>query len=292
VSLVAVTFLVLALARPQAEVALPRSEGTLILTFDVSGSMSAEDVGTTRLEAAKAAARTIVAERPDGVVIGVVAFSDGGISVQIPTADRVSLDEAISRLAPTLGTSVGEGILVSLDTIARLEQGTPAGYYSSLEPVTSPTLAPGEPGSHAAAAIVLLSDGENTVPPDPATTALTAAGHGVRVHTVAVGSPGGAELDLEGFMVHTTPNAAVLRYVADVTTGTAHVVESVPSPLPEGAVVGPVDSVDPAVIYASLSRQLTVDPEPVELTALVGGLGGLLLVSALVFSLIVSGRAA
>src|SRR5262245_17496423 len=41
--LVALTLLVIALARPQAVVSLPRLGGTVILTFDVSGSMAADD---------------------------------------------------------------------------------------------------------------------------------------------------------------------------------------------------------------------------------------------------------
>ena len=71
--------LIVALARPQATIAVPRLEGTLMLTFDVSASMAADDADPSRLEAAKATAREIVARRPPGVVIGVVAFSNAGI---------------------------------------------------------------------------------------------------------------------------------------------------------------------------------------------------------------------
>ena len=48
--------MMLALARPQTQVSLPRIEGTVILAFDVSGSMAANDMQPTRMEAAKAAA--------------------------------------------------------------------------------------------------------------------------------------------------------------------------------------------------------------------------------------------
>ena len=47
-----------ALARPQAVVDLPREEGTVILAFDVSGSMAADDLKPTRMDAAKAATRS------------------------------------------------------------------------------------------------------------------------------------------------------------------------------------------------------------------------------------------
>ncbi len=67
---------------------LPRIEGTVILTFDVSGSMAADDLKPTRMEAAKAAALDFVDSQPTSVRIGVVAFSDGGITVQSPTDKR------------------------------------------------------------------------------------------------------------------------------------------------------------------------------------------------------------
>ena len=41
------------LARPQAVLALPRQEGTVILCFDVSASMAADDLSPSRMEAAK-----------------------------------------------------------------------------------------------------------------------------------------------------------------------------------------------------------------------------------------------
>src|SRR5512141_1794637 len=70
--------LLFAAARPEREVALPRIQGTVILAFDVSGSMAANDMQPTRMEAAKVAARTFVQEQPPSVLIGVVAFSDSG----------------------------------------------------------------------------------------------------------------------------------------------------------------------------------------------------------------------
>src|SRR5688500_14742043 len=70
-SMLAPIVLILAVARPQTVVGLPRLEGTIILTFDVSGSMAADDLKPTRLEAAKAAARQFVQRQPSTVQIGV-----------------------------------------------------------------------------------------------------------------------------------------------------------------------------------------------------------------------------
>src|SRR4051794_22931118 len=42
--LVALTILIVALARPQTTVSLPKMEGIVVLAFDVSGSMAADDM--------------------------------------------------------------------------------------------------------------------------------------------------------------------------------------------------------------------------------------------------------
>src|SRR5262249_2295670 len=110
--------LIIALARPQTEVSLPRIEGTVILAFDVSGSMAADDMQPSRMEAAKAAVEDFVQRQPSTVQIGVVAFSDSGLSVQAPSNDQGTVLAAIKRLTPERGTSLGNGILASLKAIA------------------------------------------------------------------------------------------------------------------------------------------------------------------------------
>src|SRR5690349_474903 len=73
--LIGITILIFSLARPQATMSVPKIEGTVMLTFDVSGSMAAEDLQPTRMEAAKVAARDFVERQPSGISIGVVVFS-------------------------------------------------------------------------------------------------------------------------------------------------------------------------------------------------------------------------
>src|SRR3990172_7746773 len=102
--LIGFTVMTLALARPQGVVGLPTQEGTVILAFDVSGSMAADDLKPTRMEAAKAAAQEFVKRQRSGVIIGVVAFSDGGLAVQAPTSDQDAVLAAINRLSPNRGT--------------------------------------------------------------------------------------------------------------------------------------------------------------------------------------------
>jgi Ca-activated chloride channel family protein len=264
----------IAVARPQATIPVPRVEGTVVLTFDVSGSMAADDVTPSRMEAAKAAAKAIVDRKPPGVVVGVVAFSDSGLSIQTPTSDQATVLTAIDRLGPARGTSLGQGILASLGAIQQAETDIPPSYYSnrSQEPTAAP--APVAPGSHDAAAIVLFSDGENNERPDPVAAAQTAADRGVRIETVGVGTAAGTTLDLDGFRVQTQLDAALLQQIADLTDGTYQAAADA----------------DPSAVYATLAERLVARDESIEITAVVAAGGLLLLILAGVVSLARSGR--
>jgi Ca-activated chloride channel homolog len=266
--------LAFALGRPAATISLPRVEGTLVLAFDVSASMAASDVAPTRMEVAKAAARTIVERQPPGVVVGVVAFSDAGLAVQTPTSDQATVLAAIDRLAPSRGTSLGQGILAALGAIAQAESDAPAGYYSNRSAAPTATPAPVAPGSHDAAAIVVFSDGENNERPDPMSAAQTAADRGIRILTVGVGTAAGTTLDLDGFRVQSALDEAALRQVSDLTTGTYQA----------------ADALDPSAVYDQLTRHLVVRDEALELTALVAAAGLVLLLGSTILSLARTGR--
>ncbi|HYO44108.1 MAG TPA: VWA domain-containing protein [Candidatus Limnocylindrales bacterium] len=272
------TVLALALARPQATVALPRLEGTLMLVFDVSGSMAADDVAPNRMEVARAAGLDLVGRRPEGVVIGVVAFSDAGVAVQPPTSDSTAVEAAIARLEPTRGTSLGAGILAALDAIEKARAQTPAEYYSNRSPdpsETSATPEPVEPGSDAATLVVVLSDGENNERPNPLEAAAAVADRGIRIVSVGIGTPEGAVLDLDGFRVETSLDEATLRGLADATGG---------------SYAAATDG-DPATgVYDELARALVVRDEPLELTGLVASLGLVLLLGGTALSLLRGGR--
>ena len=87
-ALLALTLLLAALARPQAVIAVPKEQATVVLTMDVSGSMAAEDVEPTRIEAARAAAKDFLDEVPDGFRVGIVGFSSAPHVALSPTDDR------------------------------------------------------------------------------------------------------------------------------------------------------------------------------------------------------------
>ncbi|HET9905282.1 MAG TPA: VWA domain-containing protein, partial [Anaerolineales bacterium] len=215
--LTGITLLLISMARPQATVSVPRIEGTVILTFDVSGSMSADDLQPTRMEAAKLAALDFVDKQPPSVLIGVVAFSDGGISVQAPTENREETISTIERLVPRRGTSIGNGILVALNTIAVAAGDPPLLTTTSMSDGQAPTAAPSPQGWYTSAVVVLLTDGENNQSPDPIAATDLAADLGVRIYTVGIGSAAGATITVEGFTVHSQLNEPILQYIADTT---------------------------------------------------------------------------
>jgi Ca-activated chloride channel family protein len=273
--LAALALLLLALARPESVVSLPRIEGTVMLAFDISGSMAATDLEPTRLEAAKNAARAFVGEQREEILIGVVAFSDGGFTVQAPTDDRDAVLATINRLGPARGTSLGSGILAALKTLEGPEEEAPAESLTDLTPEPTATPTPVPAGVFAPAAIVLLSDGENTTDPDPLEAARGAADRGVRIHTVGIGSAEGITLEVEGFLVHTRLDEAMLRGIAELTGGTYYYA---------------ADEAELQTIYESLDTQLVIKSEKMEVTAIAAGLGMFLLLLGGLLSLLWFGR--
>lgn len=263
------TALVFALARPQAVVSLPRIEGIVMLVFDVSGSMAADDFEPTRMEAAKTAATAFVQGQPTSVQIGVVAFSDGGLAVQAPTGDQAAVLAAIGRLAPNRGTAIGSGLAAALETIFAADQ-PPALQLSDLTQAPPATPTPVPAGTFAPAVIVLLSDGENNARPEPLEVAQAAADRGVRIYTIGVGSAAGTTLTVNGFTVFTQLNEPLLQQMADVTGG---------------QYFNAADEEQLQTIYSGLKPQLVVREQSLEVTALLAGLGIALLLVGGAFSL-------
>ena len=271
--IIGVAVMIVALARPVATVVLPSQQSTVILTLDVSGSMRADDLKPSRLEAAKAAARTFVEKQSPNVRIGVVSFSDSAAIVQAPTTDRQAVFAAISRLTPQRGTAIGRGILTSLDALFE-ETGarpTPPASEPLRLPEPTPVMAPAPPGSYTQGVIVLLTDGQSNMGPRPLDVVDQAANRGVRVYTVGVGSPGGTILRFEGRSVRVALDEDTLKRVAAAT----------------GAQYFKADTqTDLRNIYENLSARLVFKAEQTELTAGFTGLATVLLLTAGTLSLL------
>lgn len=259
--LTALGVLALALARPELTVAEPRREGTVVLAFDVSASMAATDLAPSRIEAAKSAARGFVAEQPAQIKVGVVTFGTNGVITQQPTTDRAAVLAAIDRIGVQGGTALGRGIQTSLTAIAgRTVQidGDPAAGGGTVEQ-QGPDL-----GYFSSAAVILLSDGENTSEPDPVEVAEVASTAGVRIYPIGVGSAAGTVLEIDGFQVATALDEEMLREVAEVTDARYFTAQ---------------DEQQLAEVYDGIDLRWALNRSRMEITALLAG-GAALLVLA------------
>ena len=248
--------------------ALPQREGTVILAFDVSNSMQADDLEPTRIEAAKAAATAFAERQPSTIRIGVVAFGDSAVTVLRPTKVKEDVVAAIRRLAVSGGTSLGQGLFTSLSTIA----GKPLQIDESALESDSGEVDIGFFGS---SAIVLLSDGENTSRPDPLQLAEVASSAGVRVHAIGIGTPEGTVVEVDGFNVATALDEEQLTQIADVT---------------DGSYQRAGDAATLEQIYESVDLKLASVEREREITALFAAAGGLLLALGSLLSIAWFGR--
>lgn len=266
--LVAVALLLAALARPTVAAALPHMEGTVILAFDVSTSMTADDMKPSRLDAAKKAAGAFVRKQPSTIKIGIVAFSDAAFVVQQPTNIQADLLAAIDRLAPQGGTSLSEGMFTSLGAIA----GKPIVVDTD---ATEEDLLALDIGYFGSAVIVMLSDGEHTSQVDPASVAQIAANAGVRVYPIGVGRPEGAVLEIDGYSIATALNEPLLAEIAKVTDGVYFRAE---------------DEARLQQVYETIDLKLTVEGAQTEVTSHLASVALLLLYTGAGLTMLWFGR--
>ena len=210
--LVAVAFLVVALARPQfgTRVETVRSQGQdVMVALDLSLSMLAEDVSPNRLGRARLEIMRIL-QRLDGDRIGLVAFA-GNAFVQAPLtvdygAAAMFLNAMDPSLIPLQGTNLGEAMTVALDAF--------------------------EEGTRDHRVLVIVTDGEDHE--GEIDTALERAlQDGVQIHTVGIGSLEGVPIpevdnngarigfkrDADGNVVTTRLDEVTLQRVAQATGG-------------------------------------------------------------------------
>jgi Ca-activated chloride channel family protein len=274
----ALAAMLLAIARPQATITLPTQHETVILAMDISGSMRATDVEPNRLVAAQNAAKQFVAEQPENVRIGVVAFAGTATVAQAPTRNREDVIAAIDRFQLQRATAIGSGIIVSLAAIFP-DQGIDVGTLTygaemprrgdkAATPPSPPKPVP--PGSYASAVIILLTDGQRTTGPDSIMAAKMAAERGVRVYTVGVGTPEGKIIGFEGWSMRVRLDEETLKEIAKITHA-------------EYFYAG--NAVDLNKVYQALNAKLVLERKKTEITALFAALAALLAVVSAALSL-------
>ncbi len=279
--LLALTALLLAVARPAAVITLPTQHETIILAMDVSGSMRATDVEPNRLAAAQSAAKAFIEDQPRSVRVGIVSFAGTAAVVQPPTHNREDLIAAIDRFQLQRGTAIGSGIVISLATlfpdagidlnsVGRKEK--PRG--SSLDDAKKqdgPEFKPVPPGSYTSAAIILLTDGQRTTGPDSIAAAKLAADRGVRVFTVGIGTVSGATIGFEGWSMHVRLDEDTLKQIANITHGDYYYAGN---------------AAELKKIYQGLTSRFSVEKKETEVTALFAAAGALLALLAAGLSLL------
>ena len=186
---VALAVLLIALAKPQATVAVPTEQARVMIVTDHSGSMQATDVAPNRLAAAKKAAGTFLDALPGQVRVGAIAFNQKADVLQSPTRDHDAVREAIAGIRPAGTTATGDAIKTALATIT----------------------------GKAPAAIVLLSDGKSVRGSDPLAAARAAKARKIPIYTVALGTANGT---INGGQP-VPPDPKTLADIARITGGSA-----------------------------------------------------------------------
>lgn len=188
--------LTIAIARPVADVRVPRERATVLVAMDVSNSMAATDVAPNRFEVAKQAAVEFVRDLPEKFNVGLVSFARTANVVAAPSTNHQATVDAINGLQLNDSTAIGDAVLAGLQAVRTIDPDDP-------------------PPSR----IVLLSDGGNTAgsPIDQAAEAASQAG--VPVSTIAYGTAEGT-VNLEGRDIPVPADTEALQGLADATNGT------------------------------------------------------------------------
>jgi Ca-activated chloride channel family protein len=258
VIVVALAAIGMALARPQVTVAVPIERASVILVFDRSGSMQANDVQPSRLAAARRAAQAFLTKVPSGVRVGAIAFNQTPQALQSPTTDRDAVRIALDQVKAGGTTATGDALRLGLKMT---RSGTRPGAK------TPP------------AAIVLLSDGKSVRGVDPMAAAREAAQAKVPVYTVALGTPQGTiqTHGPNGTMrtEQVPPDPQTMQRIAQVTNAQSYRAE---------------DLTKLEDVYKRLGSQVATERRPREITSAFAGGALLLLAGAAAASLRWFGR--
>jgi Ca-activated chloride channel family protein len=175
--LLSLSFVLLALAQPRWGYTfedVKRKGLDLLIAVDASRSMLSNDVQPNRLERVKLAAQDLISQL-QGDRVGLIAFA-GSAAVQAPlTIDYDAVVEALNDLdiktVPEGGTNISDAIKLAHVVFGKTATGNRA--------------------------LILFTDGEE-LEGDAVKTAQAAAGEGLRIFTVGVGTPQGSLIPITG----------------------------------------------------------------------------------------------
>ena len=241
VLLVAVTALLLSLARPQVSRTVVEDKATVILVVDTSRSMQAEDVEPTRLGAAQEAIRTFLDRAPDDLRVGLVVFAGDTQVATPPTTNHDRVEPAVDNIDGFLvygGTAIGDALQTAVELGKQITGAPPVEGQIAAPSPSRPTRSlaqaggGGEDEEASPVSILFLSDGAQTrgllQPLEGAALAKEAA---IPVYTIALGTPDGViERGSFGFgapspgggdnqLIPVPPDPATLNAIAEMTGG-------------------------------------------------------------------------
>lgn len=248
--MLALAGMAVALARPEATVAVPVERASVMLVTDTSGSMNAVDVSPNRLTAAKQAADRFLNRVPEQLQVGLVAFADSAHTVLRPTQDRITVESTLNGLQAEGGTATGDALASALQALDTGEDKPPS-------------------------AIVLLSDGASQTGQDPSEVAQQARAANVPIYTVALGTPNGVVEGNFGQQMPVPPDPEALQQVAEISGGRAFTAED-------------ADALDE--VYETLGSRIGTKQEKREVSAGFAAFGLLALAGAAFTSLRWRGR--
>ena len=201
--------LTVALAGPLAETKVARNRATIMLTVDVSLSMSATDVQPDRLTTAKQAGKEFIDSLPDDLNVGLVTFAGRSQTPVMPTTDHDTVARALEGATLDSATATGDAIAAAQSAIVQ--------FGEQIQGAEGPP----------PAAIVLLSDGKQTIPSeldDPRgayTAADEAAEAGIPIHAISFGTRDGA-ISVDGQLIPVPNDDESLMEIARRTEGEFH----------------------------------------------------------------------
>lgn len=172
---VAVTLLILSLARPQwgmKETTLVRRGRDIIIALDTSASMLAEDIKPSRMAKAKHELASLI-DTLEGDRVGIITFA-GEAFVQCPLtpdylAAKMFLSEVGVGSVPVPGTRLDKAVDLACQTFVETERQFKV--------------------------LILLTDGEQTEG-DPTAAVKRAAQEGVLIYTIGIGSTSGVPIPI------------------------------------------------------------------------------------------------
>ena len=161
---IAMALIIVGLADPMIPLKRAKKGVNVVLAIDDSGSMQATDYKPTRLEAAKAAAKTLIKSLKPKDNVGIVVFESGATTACYLTPFKDKAIEKLEAIEPRTGrTAIGDGLALAIDMATSIPNKKKV--------------------------VILLSDGVNNagvVTPQEAIQ--FAKTNGVQVYTVGLGS--------------------------------------------------------------------------------------------------------